>query len=77
MARLIFFVIVGAIGLVIVAVKRVTGEVTGNENFKKATLHSETKVVMDKTAKGINWMEEQWEQSKKTAEGVKKNKIDG
>lgn len=72
MGRLILFAFVGLIGLIFVVVKSVAGKVTGNENLKNTTLQGETKKVMDKTAKGMNWMEEQWEQSKKEAADSKK-----
>ncbi|WP_423909672.1 hypothetical protein [Candidatus Spongiihabitans sp.] len=35
------------------------------DELKNASLKNETKNVMDKTAKGIRWMEEQWDESKK------------
>jgi predicted Holliday junction resolvase-like endonuclease len=72
MGRLIFFVIVGIIAIAIAVIKMGVGKVTGNEKLKNTTMQGETKKVMDKTAKGINWMEQQWEQSKKDAEGLKK-----
>ena len=47
--------------------KNVLGKASGNESLKNASLKSETKKVMDKTAKGVSWMEKQWEESKKEA----------
>lgn len=72
MGRLILLLLLGAVGLVVVVVKSVAGKVTGNESLKNSTLQGETKKVMVKTAKGISWMEEQWEQSKKEADSSKK-----
>jgi len=75
MGRLIFFAFVGLIGFIVVVAKNATGKVTGNQDLKNVTIQGETKKVMDKTAKGISWMEAQWEESKKEAEGTKKNKV--
>ena len=41
--------------------------VSRNEKLKKSSVQSEVKNVMDKTAKGISWMDKQWEESKKSA----------
>ena len=57
-------IIAGAISLI----KNSVGAATGNEDLKKSSVQSEAKNVMDKTAKGISWMEEQWEDSKKAAD---------
>lgn len=67
MGRLIIFLIVAAIAGLIAVIKNTAGKVSGNEGLKNANLKSEAKNVMDKTAKGINWMEKQWEDAKKTA----------
>lgn len=70
MGRLFLFLIIGIIAVVIAVIKSAVGEVTGNEELKNTTLKGETKKVMDKTAKGIGWMEQQWEQSKKREEAA-------
>ena len=64
---LLFFIIVIVAGVIALA-KILLGKATGNESLGSTTLKGETKKVMDKTARGVNWMEEQWEQSKKDAE---------
>ena len=48
------------------------GRVVGNRKLKSSTFKGETKKVMDKTAKGMSWMEQQWEQSKADAESENK-----
>jgi len=63
-ARLLLFLIIGLISIVIAVVKSVVGKVTGNERLRNTTFRGETEKVMDKTAKGIGWMAQQWEQSK-------------
>jgi hypothetical protein len=74
MGRLIIFIIVALIAGVIALVKSAAGKVTGNETLKNSNLKSEAKNVMDKTAKGISWMEKQWEDAKDSAK--EKNKSD-
>ncbi|MFH1230839.1 MAG: hypothetical protein V1709_05015 [Planctomycetota bacterium] len=84
MARLILLlllcVIVGIIAIIIAVVKIAVGQVTGNKKLKNTSLKVETESgiikVMDKTAKGIGWMKQQWEQSKKKAEDSNKKTID-
>ena len=65
--RILVFLLVAAIALVISAVKRSVGTVTKNNDLKNSSLADEAKTVMDKTAKGISWMEQQWEESKREA----------
>jgi len=72
MGRLLLFIIVAIIAGIIAASKSAIGKVSGNEELKNASLKGEAKKVMDKTAKGISWMDEQWEESKKDAEPANK-----
>jgi predicted Holliday junction resolvase-like endonuclease len=72
MGRLFLFVIIAIIAGVIAVAKSAVGQVTKNEELKNTTLKGEAKKVMDKTAKGVSWMEEQWEESKKNAEDSSK-----
>lgn len=72
MGRLFLFVIIAIIAGIIAVIKSAVGKATGNEKLKNATLKSESKKVMDKTAKGISWMEKQWEESKKNADPASK-----
>jgi hypothetical protein len=60
MVRLVFVVIMLIISGTIYLVKAGVGKVTGKEvNFQ-----DESKKVMQTTAKGLNWMNEQWEKAK-------------
>ena len=70
------FAIIGIIVIIIALGKKAAGVVSGNEKLKNTTLKDETKKVMDKTAKGVGWMKQQWEQSKKEAEDANKKEID-
>lgn len=65
--RILVFLLVAVIALVISTIKRSVGAVTKNEDLKNSSLADEAKTVMDKTAKGISWMEQQWEESKRDA----------
>lgn len=60
MGRLIIVVIMLIISGIIYIVKAGVGKVTGKDvNFK-----DESQKVMQTTAKGINWMNDQWEKAK-------------
>lgn len=65
--RILVFLFIALIALVISTVKRSVGTVMKNEDLKSSSLADEAKTVMDKTAKGISWMEQQWEDSKREA----------
>ena len=71
MGRLFIFLIIAIIAGAISLIKNSVGTAIGNEDLKKSSVQSEAKNVMDKTAKGISWMEEQWEESKKAADKEK------
>lgn len=71
MGRLLAFIILAIIAGIIALLKNVLGQFFGNKHLKNASLKSETRNVMNKTAKGISWMEEQWEKSKKDADSHK------
>jgi hypothetical protein len=73
MGRLIIFLIVAAIAGLIAVIKNTAGKISGNEALKNSNLKSEAKNVMDKTAKGISWMEKQWEDAKNTANTESEN----
>jgi hypothetical protein len=72
MTRLLFILFIAGISFVIFIIKNMAGHVVGNKKLKKSTFKGETKKVMDKTAKGMSWMEQQWEQSKADAESEDK-----
>jgi len=58
---MIFFLIGGGI---IFIVKSAARKVVGG---KDVHFKDETRKVMDKTAKGVNWMNEQWDSAKQRA----------
>lgn len=60
MGRLIFLVLMLIVSGVIYLIKAGAGKITGNE----VSFQDESKKVMEKTARGINWMNEQWENAK-------------
>lgn len=68
MVRLALLVAVLVISAIIWAIKASAGAVSGNGDLKNTTLQTETKKTMDKAARGINWLNEQWEQSKHDAD---------
>ena len=61
MGRLVIIVIMLIISGIIYLIKAAAGKVTGNEvNFQ-----DESKKVMNSAAKGVNWMNDQWDKAKK------------
>ena len=54
--------------------KKTTGKIVNNQRLKDTSVKDESKKIMNKAAKGINWMEEQWQDSKKSAD--KSNQAD-
>jgi len=73
MGRAILFIVILGIAALLAVIKSLAGRVSGNENLKNTSLKGETRKVMDKTAKGISWMEQQWEESKSSANKNDKN----
>ena len=68
MGRAVLFLFIIAIAACLAVIKSLIGRVSGNKNLKDTSLKGETKKVMDTTAKGVSWMEKQWEESKKAAD---------
>lgn len=64
MVRLIFFVIVIVVAFLVWLAKAAVGAVTGSEKLKQETLRSQTQKTMHTAARGVNWLNEQWEQAK-------------
>jgi hypothetical protein len=60
------------VAFIVTMLKKAAGTATDNERLKNTTLRNETQNVMDKTAKGISWMEDQWETAKINAIGQSK-----
>lgn len=67
MIRLAFFGVVLVIAFIVFAAKAAVGAVTDNEDLKKTTFKGQTQRTMDKSARGLNWLEEQWDSAKKDA----------
>lgn len=68
MIRLIFFGIVVAIAVIVWISKMAAGAATGNKSLQETTFKGQTQRTMDSAARGVNWMEKQWEQAKADAE---------
>lgn len=69
MARLILFGIVVIVAALIWAAKQAAGAVSGSERLRQETFRSQTQKTMRTTARGVNWLNEQWEQAKSAARG--------
>lgn len=80
MGRLILVIILMGISGVIYLVKAGARKVTGGEDVN---FRDESQKVMEKTARGVEWMNAQWEQAKSQAKGgadqrsLKASKFDG
>lgn len=65
MGRLIIIVVMMIVSGIIYLIKAAAGKVTGKEvNFQ-----DESRKVMEKTARGVHWMNDQWEKAKGNATG--------
>lgn len=65
MGRLVIIVVMMIISGIIYLIKAAAGKVTGKEvNFQ-----DESRKVMEKTARGVHWMNDQWEKAKGNATG--------
>ena len=65
MARLILFGIVLIVAFLIWTGKQVAGAVSGSDRLKQESIRSQTQKTMRTTARGVNWLNEQWEQAKR------------
>ena len=63
MGRAIGLILLLILSGIIYLIKAGAGKVTG----KEVKFQDESRKVMEKTARGINWMNEQWEKAKSTA----------
>lgn len=63
MGRSFGLIILLIISLIIYLIKAGAGKVTG----KDVKFQDESRKVMEKTARGINWMNEQWEKARSNA----------
>ncbi len=71
MGKLIILALIVGIGWMITAAKKATGAITSNQRLKNTSVKGESKKIMDKAAKGVNWVEEQWQDSKRNADKSK------
>ena len=62
--RLLVLLIIAAISIVITLIKKTAGHVVGSDDLSKTTVKKETANLIDKTARGVGWMEQQWEAAK-------------
>ena len=74
MGRILVLVLIVIMGWIFTAAKKTTGKIVNNQRLKDTSVKDESKKIMNKAAKGINWMEEQWQDSKKSAD--KSNQAD-
>jgi|TARA_B110000881_G_C18205018_1_gene331481 Tfp pilus assembly protein PilO len=72
MGRILVLVFIVIIGWIFTAAKKTTGKIINNQKLKDTSVKGESKKIMDKAAKGVNWMEDQWKDSKKNADKSKK-----
>jgi hypothetical protein len=65
MGRLVIIIVMMIISGIIYLIKAAAGKITGKEvNFQ-----DESRKVMEKTARGVHWMNDQWEKAKGNATG--------
>lgn len=67
MVRLILFGIVLIVALVIWIGKMLAGAATGSERLQQESFRSQTQKTMGSAARGINWLNEQWDEAKRAA----------
>tara|TARA_R110002072_G_scaffold244492_1_gene403807 strand:+ start:125 stop:370 length:246 start_codon:yes stop_codon:yes gene_type:complete len=65
--RLVFFLVVLAISGIIWLVKQGAGYVADSHELKDTTFKQQTQKTMDKSARTLNWMDEQWKNAKEDA----------
>ncbi|WP_139058860.1 hypothetical protein [Thiorhodococcus drewsii] len=71
--RILLFIVIPLIAGLVVLAKKGAGQVTGKDNWKNASVKSEADDLMKKTAKGVSWMESQWEEAKREASEERNN----
>ncbi len=71
MIRLVFFGIVVVIAVIAWIAKVAAGAATGNQDLKDTKFKEQTQRTMDGAARGLNWLEKQWDQAKSDAEKEK------
>ena len=76
MARLFLIFIVFIVALVITALKNVAGSVTDNRDWANAKVRDEARDLMDRTARGIEWLESQWDDSRERVDSLRRDPRD-
>jgi hypothetical protein len=69
MVRLLLFAVIVAIAFIIWIVKAIVGTATQSDRLRQETFQSQTQKTMRSTARGVNWLNEQWEDAKRAAQG--------
>lgn len=67
MIRLVFFGVVIVIAVIAWIAKQAAGAATGNKSLQDTTFKGQTQQTMDSAARGLNWLEKQWEEAKSDA----------
>lgn len=67
MLRLSFLVIMAIVAFFIWIFKQAAGNVMGDHSLSGTTYRQQTRETMDSAAKGINWLQTQWEEAKSDA----------
>lgn len=71
MLRLIFFGLILLVSLLIWVAKQAVGQLNDDQELTNTTMKGQTQRTMDSAARGLNWLEKQWEQAKEDAEREK------
>lgn len=66
--RIIFFLLVLLISGIVWLSKQAAGHVSDSNELKSTQFKEQTQKTMDKSAKALNWMDEQWKEAKGDAE---------
>ncbi len=64
MSKLTILIIIASIGVIVLERKRIAGDIANKIKKRDETVRNVTKNLKDKTAKGIDWLTDQWEKSK-------------
>jgi hypothetical protein len=73
--KLSILIIIAIMGVIVLLRKRIAGAVANNKNLRDAPIGNVTKNLTDITAKGIDWLNEQWGQSKEKSKNGKTTEV--
>ncbi|MBX3352280.1 MAG: hypothetical protein KF684_05050 [Phycisphaeraceae bacterium] len=68
MIRLIFLGIIAIIAFVIWVSKQAAAAATGSERLRQESFRTQTQKTMHATARGVNWLNDQWEQATRSSQ---------